>query len=223
MQPPTAHAPHNRGSFRVGRPSLTWLPRAVVHLANPAGITHVHHDTIPSVGGDTYWASGYSAYDKLSPLFRSKIDGLQAVYRSAHKYRNAKGEVVNIERTHPVVRVHAVTGWKSLFINRKFTLRIVGFEPAESKALLDFLFDLYERTLDIQVRFKWSPRTSALWDNRVSIHAAIYDHEGKEPRHGTRVSTLAEVPYFEEGAKSRREALGLDKPEDFHEQKSEGY
>jgi hypothetical protein len=26
------------------------------------------------------------------------------------------------------------------------------------------LFDLYEKTLDIQVRFRWSPRTSALWD-----------------------------------------------------------
>ncbi len=43
--------------------------------------------------------------------------------------------------------------------------RIVGFEAGESKALLDYLFDLYERTLDIQVRFKWTPRTSALWDN----------------------------------------------------------
>jgi hypothetical protein len=32
-----------------------------------------------------------------------------------------------------------------------------------------------------------------LWDNRISIHAAVYDHEGKSPRHGTRVSSLAEV------------------------------
>ena len=63
------------------------------------------------------------------------------------------------------MRVHPVTGWKSLFLNRVFTHRIVGFEAGESKALLDYLFDLYERTLDIQVRFKWTPRTSALWDN----------------------------------------------------------
>jgi len=38
--------------------------------------------------------------------------------------------------------------------------------------------------------------------------------EGKEPRHGTRVSSLAEAP-FNKPAPSRREALGLDKPEDF--------
>jgi hypothetical protein len=52
-------------------------------------------------------------------------------------------------------------------------------------------------------------------DNRVSIHAAVYDHEGRYPRHGTRVSTLAEKPFFQSDAPSRRAALGLDRPEDF--------
>ncbi|EIN08818.1 alpha-ketoglutarate-dependent taurine dioxygenase [Punctularia strigosozonata HHB-11173 SS5] len=190
----------------------------LTHEKQPPGITHLHNDTIPSVGGDTYWASGYSAYDKLSPAFRAKIDGLQAVYRSAHSYKNPEdpdGPLVPIERVHPLVRTHPATGWKSLFVNRVFTLRIVGFEPAESKFILDYLFDVYERSLDIQVRFKWTPRTSALWDNRISIHAAVFDYEGHEPRHGTRVSSLAEVPYFDPQSKSRREALGLDKPEDF--------
>jgi hypothetical protein len=51
--------------------------------------------------------------------------------------------------------------------------------------------------------------------SRISIHAAVYDYEGEEPRHGTRVSSLAEVPYFDPASKSRREALGLDKPEHF--------
>ncbi|ORY52708.1 alpha-ketoglutarate-dependent taurine dioxygenase [Leucosporidium creatinivorum] len=198
----------------------------LTHEKQPPGITHLHNDTIPEVGGDTYWASGYSAYDKLSPAFRNIIDGLSAVYRSAHSYPNPddpNGERIPIERTHPLVRIHPVTGWKSLFANRKYTLRIVGLEPAESKAILDYLFDLYERTLDIQVRFKWSPRTSALWDNRVSIHAAVYDYEGKAPRHGTRVSSLAEIPYFDAKAPSRRTALGLDKPEDFEPKKPRVY
>lgn len=50
---------------------------------------------------------------------------------------------------------------------------------------------------------------------QVSIHAAVFDYEGKEPRHGTRVSSLAEVPYFDPKSPTRREALGFDKPEDF--------
>ncbi|BGP42568.1 hypothetical protein JCM10449v2_006580 [Rhodotorula kratochvilovae] len=209
----------------------------LAHEKQPPGITHLHNDTIPDIGGDTYWASGYSVYDHLSPSFRKVIDGLSAVYRSAHSYPNPddpEGPRIHIERVHPLVRVHPVTGWKSLFVNRKFTLRIVGLDPPESQLILNYLFDFYEKSLDSQVRFKWTPRTSALWDNRpltadlvsprsVSIHAAVFDYEGKQPRHGTRVSSLAEVPYFDPKAPSRREALGLDKPEDFLPRKEVEY
>ena len=52
----------------------------------PAGVSHLHQDTIPKVGGDTLWASGYAAYSKLSPEFRKFIDGKQAVNRSAAGY-----------------------------------------------------------------------------------------------------------------------------------------
>jgi len=184
----------------------------LTHEFQPPGVTHLHNDIIPSLGGDTYWASGYSAYDKLSPAFRKVVDGLEAVYHSVHAYADPKdpnGPLKHIERVHPLVRIHPVTGWKSLFVNRAFTVRIIGFEPAESKVLLDFLFDVYEKSLDIQVRFKWTPKTSALWDNRVSIHAAVFDYDD-EPRHGTRVSSLAERPFFDPAAPSRREALKSD-------------
>jgi hypothetical protein len=55
----------------------------------------------------------------------------------------------------------------------------------------------------------WGLGTSALWDNRVSQHCAVWDYAGEEPRHGTRVSSLAEVPFFDPESKSQREALGL--------------
>jgi hypothetical protein len=44
---------------------------------------------------------------------------------------------------------------------------------------------------------------------RITIHNASWDYEGSEPRHGTRVTALAEKPYFDPKAKTRREALGL--------------
>lgn len=43
----------------------------------------------------------------------------------------------------------------------------------------------------------------------ITIHNASWDYEGSQPRHGTRVTALAEAPYFEQDAPSRREALGL--------------
>ncbi|KAH8777438.1 taurine dioxygenase [Diaporthe sp. PMI_573] len=183
----------------------------LVHELQPAGYTHLHIDSAPPVGGDTLWASGYSAYEKLSPDFRKIIDGKQAVYVSAHPYldrEHPEEGPKHIERIHPLVRTHPATGWKSLFVNRAMTRRIVDLDKAESDVILNYLFDVYEKNVDIQVRFKWTPNTSAIWDNRITIHNASWDYAGKHPRHGTRVTSLAEKPYFDPSAPTRREALG---------------
>jgi hypothetical protein len=45
--------------------------------------------------------------------------------------------------------------------------------------------------------------------SRITIHNASWDYEGNEPRHGTRVTSLAERPYFKADAPTRRQALGL--------------
>ncbi|PLB54034.1 alpha-ketoglutarate-dependent taurine dioxygenase [Aspergillus steynii IBT 23096] len=184
----------------------------LVHERQPAGVTHLHNDTVPTVGGDTLWASGYAAYEKLSPAFRKIIDGRTAIYRSAHPYldrSNPEAGPKYVEREHPLVRVHPATGWKALWVNRSMTDRIVGLDKAESDLILGYLYDVYEKNVDIQVRFRWSPRTSALWDNRITIHNASWDYEGSEPRHGTRVTSLAEKPFFDAKAPTRREGLGL--------------
>lgn len=89
------------------------------------------------------------------------------------------------------------------------TVRIVGLDPGESDAILNYLYSVYEGNVDIQVRFKWTAGASALWDNRITMHNASYDYEGREERHGTRVTSLAEKPVFEGEAPTRRQALGL--------------
>lgn len=190
----------------------------LVHEKQPAGITHLHLDAIPQTGGDTAWSSGYAAYDKLSPAFQKFLDGKTAIFRSAHPYLDRENPLkgpVYIEREHALVRTHPATGWKSLFLNRSMTVRIVGLQPEESKLILEYLFDLFEKNLDIQVRWKWQPTkeglgTSAIWDNRISQHIAIGDYDfDDDERHGTRVTSLAEIPFFDPKSKSQREALGL--------------
>ncbi|KIW38776.1 uncharacterized protein PV06_09720 [Exophiala oligosperma] len=213
---PALQATEVTASFRKPGGASRWHTD-LVHERQPAGITHLHNDTVPPIGGDTLWASGYSAYEKLSPDFRKMIDGKQAVYRSAHPYldkENPNAGPQYIERTHPLVRVHPATGWKALWVNRAMTSRIVGLDKAENDLILGYLFDVYEQNVDIQVRFKWTPGTSALWDSRITIHNASWDYGGHYPRHGTRVTSLAEVPYFDPNAPTRREALGLLDPDE---------
>jgi alpha-ketoglutarate-dependent taurine dioxygenase len=56
------------------------------------------------VGGDTLWASGYEAYDRLSPVFKSFLDGLTATYRNTGFFEQAQRENITLvqgPRGHP--------------------------------------------------------------------------------------------------------------------------
>ncbi|KAH3680126.1 hypothetical protein WICMUC_000527 [Wickerhamomyces mucosus] len=185
---------------------------------NAPGITHLHIDSSPEIGGDTLWSSGYAAYDKLSPALQKFLEGKYVWQKSLHAYLDRNDPLSGpkpIERKTPLVRTHPVTGWKSLFINRGSTLRIEGLEPEESRLILNYLSDIYEKNLDIQVRFNWGSNngsgTSALWDNRISQHSNVHDlvDANGGNRHGTRTVSFAEIPYFDSNSKSQREALGL--------------
>ncbi|KAJ7621040.1 hypothetical protein FB45DRAFT_133368 [Roridomyces roridus] len=201
-------------TFRTAYPSGNYgWHTDLVHLAYPPGYTHLHQDTVPENGGDTLWASGYSAYDKFSPTFRKILDGLNGIYKSAHPYKDVNDPSApprHVHTVHPLVRTHPVTKFKTVFANRALMVGIEGLDQAESDAILNHIHDVYERSTDIQVRWKWTPGTSAIWDNRSTIHTVSFDYEGKGERHGTRVSSLAETPFFDPESKSRRETLGLD-------------
>jgi alpha-ketoglutarate-dependent taurine dioxygenase len=81
-------------------------------------------------GGDTLWASGYEAFDRLSPAYQRLAEGLTATHHQPEFNQIAKQhgeeliddargapENVGLDFTasHPVVRTNPVTGWKSLF------------------------------------------------------------------------------------------------------------
>ena len=56
------------------------------------------------VGGDTLWASGYEAYDRLSPVFQKFVDGLTGTYRNTGFFDQAKKENITLvqgPRGHP--------------------------------------------------------------------------------------------------------------------------
>lgn len=92
--------------------------------------------TLPNTGGDTLWASGYEAYDRLSLPFRTFLEGLTAVHSAkrfdtvAKRYgrgirtepRGAPDNVGNhLSAIHPVIRTNPVTGWKSVFVNKEYS------------------------------------------------------------------------------------------------------
>lgn len=88
-----------------------------------------------------------------------------------------------------------MTGWKSLFVNKEFTKRILGVSRDESDWILDYLFvnpsflipflvlhadpeqKVVSENHDLQVRFKWAINNPpglgdiAIWDNRSTYHS----------------------------------------------------
>jgi alpha-ketoglutarate-dependent taurine dioxygenase len=154
---------------------------------------------LPDIGGDTLFANMVAAYDALSAPVRALLDGLTATHASEHVYRGRYADrgvddagKAYPQAVHPVVRTHPETGRKALYVNRTFTTRINELAPAESRALLDFLFAHGER-LEFQIRYRWARDDVAFWDNRCAMHHAIWDYWPHE-RKGRRVTIRGDRP-----------------------------
>ncbi len=130
---------------------------------------------MPTVGGDTLFASMYAAHNALSEGLRQTFSGLRAVHSSRHvfgKHRIADDRIGNSESAqqdalHPVIITHPDSGRKALYVNSNFTTHIEGCPEAESKALLDFLYHHAENP-NFQCRFRWEAGSIAMWDNRAT-------------------------------------------------------
>ena len=157
----------------------------------PPSISILHAAEVPEIGGDTLFASMYAAHAALSPAVRQMVDGLEALHdgvpnytavlmdplyeNGAERMRQLKAQMPGA--VHPVVRRHPETGRKALFVNRAFTMRILGLSDIESRNLLSLLCDHVEQE-SFQVRWRWSANDVAMWDNRCALHHAAHDYGG---------------------------------------------
>jgi sulfonate dioxygenase len=185
--------------FQERTNSITWHSD-VTYEIQPPGTTILYLLDGPPAGGDTLFANMAVAYQRLSPEFRRRLHGLEAVH-SAHEQAAAalaRGSIVRrtpISNIHPLIRTHPATGEKALFVNPQFTRRIVGFKKEESDFLLDFLYKHIALGADFQARVKWEKGTVVVWDNRVTAHSAILDWQDGSRRHLARLTPQAERPF----------------------------
>jgi taurine dioxygenase len=142
---------------------------------------------LPSVGGDTMWASMYAAWESLSSHLQLLLDGLEAVHSTA--------KLPFLDQTrravHPVVIRDPVTQRRALYVNSNWTERIVGMHDGESDALLSMLF-AHVNTPEFHVRLRWQLGTVAVWEERVTQHRGVADFDG--PRKLRRVAIPGDRP-----------------------------
>ena len=159
------------------------------YLDEPPMATMLLARELPPFGGDTLFASQHAAYDALSPAMQALLEPLRAVNSSAmadvsktreDRIRDADGTAAapqEYEAVHPVVRTHPETGRKALYVNVAHTARFEGMTEAESKGMLQFLFEHQVRP-EFTCRFRWEVGSLALWDNRCVQHNPVNDYHG---------------------------------------------
>ena len=164
-------------------------------IPNKAGVLHAIE--LPSIGGDTCFSNMCAAYDALLPSMKARIDGLTAL--NTYDYGKTTAEAKQLSAgtpsaVHPVVRIIPETGRKALYVCRLMTDCIIGLNAAESRVILDALFDHVEDS-QFQYAHHWTVGDTLIWDNRCTIHART-DFPSSERRLMKRVTVGDSVaPY----------------------------
>jgi len=175
--------------------------------------------TIPEAGGDTQWANGETAYEGLPEVLRQLVNNLWATHTNLYDYasilqsapdgesaakrikehRNVFASTV-YETEHPVVRVHPVSGQRSLLLGH-FVKQFVGLNAADSARLFQTLQDHITKPENV-VRWRWREGDVAIWDNQATQHRATADF-GLQRRTLRRATISGDVPVGIDGRHSR--------------------
>ncbi len=163
----------------------------------PANCTILYSLKNPSQGGATDFTNMYAAYDALSDELKQKIAPLRGVH-SISKLKNRRVRISGAREDavafykrqeqaipdveHPLVRVHPVTGRKSLYCSPRFTIGLKGIGGEEGDTLLDRLIAHSVRP-EFRYRHRWSDGDVVMWDNRCVNHRATGGYEYPDIRH----------------------------------------
>ncbi|MDG2004018.1 MAG: TauD/TfdA family dioxygenase [Novosphingobium sp.] len=141
---------------------------------------------LPGAGGDTCFSSMHAAYEALSDRMKTYLDGLEAWHSLAQMAARLASQGLKTSLNmddwppikHPVISTHPETGRKLLNVNYNWTTEIDGLPVAESRMLLDFLYE-HIKSPEFQVRLHWHEGDIAFWDNRAVQHYAVPDWQGR--------------------------------------------
>jgi taurine dioxygenase len=157
--------------------------------------------------GDTQFRDMHAAYDDLPEDVKRQLEGKVAIHdfnKFWEMMRTRPGSIrapLTPEQRakkppvpQPIFRTHPVTGRRVLYCNEGYAVRIEGMAPAESDAMLDFLFR-HQAQEKYLYSHKWTPGDVLMWDNIATTHNAVADYGPDEPRFILRAQVMASLDY----------------------------
>ena len=156
--------------------------------------------------GDTQFRNLHAAYEDLPQDIKTRLEGRTATHDFAKFWDmmrarpgNTRPPLTDAQRarkpavSHPIFMTHPITGRKVLYCNVGYAIRIDGMDPAESDAMLDYLFRHQEQEKYLYTHH-WTEGDVLMWDNIGTMHNAIADY-GDIPRYMRRVQVMATADY----------------------------
>lgn len=159
----------------------------------PAAVSVLHAVDVQQVPGfgDTVFANMERAWDGLPQHLRNQFAMIDAKHSTWRFEGNASFEkhTNTAANWHPVVRTHPHTCRETLYISPTFLENFEGMTFEESRPWLQRLVD-FATKLENTYRHRWTNGDVLIWDNRVTMHYAVYDYEPGVPRtlHATRAN-----------------------------------
>jgi taurine dioxygenase/putative 2-oxoglutarate oxygenase len=158
------------------------------YLAEPPAGSMLYAIEVPPMGGDTWFANMFAAYDALPAVTRERIEDLKVIISRVrsrpYNYPDRPAPTPTqikewVDMPQPMVRVHEENGRKAIYAGGSVPWRIEGMPEEESLPLVTFVQEFAVQP-KFSYRHRWQPGDIVLWDNRSAMHKATpYDQRNQ--------------------------------------------
>lgn len=143
----------------------------------PYQVISLYGEIVTAIGGETLFAHGGLAYNRMSDAAKASLSGRRAVHiadpyappTTDRPTEDAMGSFAE-RGVHPVVRRHPYGRGEVLTVDYATTARIVGMTEVESAPVFAEMFDALYKS-DAIYTHRWCVGDLLVWDNRVVQHA----------------------------------------------------
>jgi taurine dioxygenase len=143
---------------------------------------------LPKDGGQTSWFNTIAAYEALDDATKAEIDQLQLItYNPFVRFQSNKGSsgyggtampkyrfkdqpILGHAYPHPLVRTHAESGRKALWLNTHTEVELVNTDDQYGSELIE---RLRQHILKPEFHYEhhWQEGDIVFWDNQVTLHS----------------------------------------------------
>ena len=154
----------------------------------------LHGVEVSRSGGETQFTNLYKVCEALPAALRRRIEGRRARHNFEHMQTlQTLKPLTDAERAamppvwHPLIRVHPVTGRKSLYISPIYNDEVEGLTTQEGRALIAELA-AFAGQPEFVYSHRWETDDVVMWDNRCTLHqVTAFDPTERRVMHRTTI------------------------------------